>query len=88
MSYGFIRSLVLVTVGALIAGHALFRWARKRGDAGELAASLAIALGTVATGLALQSRDGLGAGVLLGALALIVAGLVALARRRSGSLPE
>jgi len=86
MTYSFIRSLVLVTVGALLAGHTLVRWARKSGDAGELAPTMAIGFGIVAAGLALQGSDDVSGGVLLGALALIVAGLLALARRRSRSL--
>ena len=88
MTYEFVRSLVLVTVGALLAGHAVVRWARRRADAAELSASLAIGCGVVAAGLALRAGDAAGGSVLLGALALIVAGLLAVARRRSRTLPE
>jgi len=88
MDVGFLGSLALVTLGALLAGHTLFRWARRRGDAGERAPALAIACGIVAAGLALRGRDAVSTGVLLGALALIAAGLVALARRRERPLSE
>ncbi len=88
MNFTFIRSLVLVTVGALLAGHTLFRWARGQGTEGERAPSLAIACGCVAAGLALEGHDAVSSGVLLGALALIVAGLLTLARRRSRSLSQ
>ena len=88
MSFAFIRSLVLVTVGALLAGHTLFRWARGQGDAGERGPSLAIACGIVAAGLALEGHDAVSTGVLLGGFALVVGGLLALARRRARSLPQ
>ncbi len=84
MTYGLVRTLALVTLGSGLAGHALVRWARRKGDAGDTGASLAIACGIVAAGLALQGNDDVSAGVLFGALALIVAGLLAVARRRSG----
>lgn len=88
MSFTFIGSLVLVTVGALLAGHTSFRWARGQGDAGERVPSLAIACGSVAAGLALDGHDAVSTGVLLGGLALLVVGLLALARRRARSLSQ
>lgn len=88
MSFDFLRSLVLVTVGALLAGHTLFRWARRHGDPGERGPALAIACGIVAAGLALRGHDDVSTGVLLGAFALIVGGLLTLARRRARSLPQ
>jgi len=88
MTFTFIRSLVLVTVGALLAGHTLFRWARGQGGSGERAAALLIACGIVAAGLALNGRGSVSSGVLLGALALVAAGLLALARRRGRSLSQ
>ncbi len=85
MGIGFVHSLILVTVGALLAGHTLLRWARRRGDATERGPALAIACGAVAAGLALQGDDTLSGGITLGALALIVAALLVLARRRARS---
>jgi MYXO-CTERM domain-containing protein len=88
MTHTIIRSIVLVTVGALLAGHTLVSWARRQGDVGERAPALVIACGIVAAGLALQGDDDVSSGVLLGALALIVAGLLALARRRARTLSQ
>ncbi len=81
MSIDFVHGLVLVTVGALLGGHTLLRWARRRGDATERGPALAIACGAVAAGLALQGDDALSAGITLGALVLILAGLLVLGRR-------
>lgn len=86
MTFAFFRSLALVSFGALLVGHTLVRWAARKADGDELAPSFAIGFGTVAVGLALQATGGLATAVLLGALALIVAGLLALVRRRSRSL--
>ncbi len=83
MSIDFVHGLILVTVGALLAGHTLVRWARRRGDASERGPALAIACGAVAAGLALRGHDALSAGITLGALALILAGLLILGRRRA-----
>jgi hypothetical protein len=88
MSYEFVRSLVLVTFGVFLVGHAAVRWARRRADAAELAPTVAIGCGIVAAGLALRAGDAAGGGVLLGALAVIVAGLIAVARRHSRTLSE
>ena len=86
MTLTFFGTLVLVTLGALLAGHTLVRWARRKGDAGENATALAIAAGTVSVGLALQAQGALAAGLQFSGLALILVALLALIRRRSNSL--
>jgi hypothetical protein len=86
MTLTFFGTLVLVTLGAVLAAHTLVRWARRKGDAGEIATALAIAAGTIAVGLALQSEGALAAGLQFSGLALIAVALLALIRRRSRSL--
>ncbi len=88
MDIGLVGSLVLVTVGALLAGHTVVRWARRAGAAGEHGPALAVACGTVAVGLALRGGDTLSTVILCGALALMVAGLLAFARRRARTPSE
>lgn len=86
MTFAFLRSLVLVSFGAFVVGHALVRLAAHKAGAGESGPSIAIGFGTVAVGLALQVPGAAAAAVELAALALIVGGLLALIRRRSRTL--
>jgi hypothetical protein len=86
MTLSFLATLFLVTVGALLAGHTLVRWGRRKGDAAETATALAVAAGTVSVGLALQAQGPLAAGLQFSGLALILVALLALIRRRSRSL--
>lgn len=83
MTFAFIRSLLVVTAGALVIGHAVVQWGRRRADAAVVAPALAIGFGAVAVGLALLGTGGAAAVVEVCALALVIAGLVALIRRRS-----
>jgi multisubunit Na+/H+ antiporter MnhB subunit len=86
MTLTFLTTLVLVTVGALLAGHTLVRWARRKGDAIEHTTALAVSAATVSEGLALQAQGAFAAGLQLSGLALIAVALLALVRRRSRSL--
>jgi len=83
MTFAVIRSLLLVTAGALVVGHTIVQWGRRRADAAVIAPALAIGFGTVAVGLALLGTGGAAAVVEVCALVLIIGGLVALVRSRS-----
>jgi hypothetical protein len=82
MSIAILRTLVLVTLGAFVAGHVAVRWAARKADRDEVVPSIAIGFGCIALGLALAESGTLAFGVALGALALLVAGLLLLARRK------
>jgi hypothetical protein len=86
MTLSFFGTLVLVTLGAVLAAHTLVRWARRKADAGEIATALAVAAGMVAVGLALQAEGALAAGLQFSGLVLIMVALLALIRRHSRSL--
>ncbi len=87
MTIAFLRALVLVSCGAALFGHGLVRWAARRATGVELAPTFAVALGTIAAGLALQAGGGpLAVAVQIAALALVVSGILALVRRRSRTL--
>ncbi len=86
MTLSFFGTLVLVTLGAVVAAHTVVRWARRKGDAGEVATALAVAAGIVAVGLALQAEGALAAGLQFGGLVLVMVALLALIRRHSRSL--
>jgi len=87
MTVAFLRTFVLVSAGALLFGHNIVRWAAGRSSAVEVVPALVIACGTVAAGLALLAPpEPLALAVRAGALGLIVAGVLALVRRRSRAL--
>ena len=87
MSLDFLRTLVLVTLGALVAGHVLVRWAARKADRDEIVPSIAIGFGSIALGLALVEPGTLAFAVDLGALALLVTGLLMLVRRKLRRAP-
>ena len=87
MSLAFLRTLVLVTLGAFVAGHVLVRWAARKADRDEIVPSLAIGFSSIALGLALNEPGTLAFAVELGALGLLVTGLLTLARRRLRRAP-
>ena len=86
MTLSFFGTLVLVTLGTLLAAHTAVRWARRKSDAGEIATALAVAAGIIAVGLAMQAEGALAAGLQFSGLALILVALLALIRRHSRSL--
>lgn len=87
MTFAFLRTLVLVSAGALVFGHNLVRWASGRATALEVVPALTIACGTIAAGLALLAPpEPLTLAVRFGALGLIVAGVLAMVRRRTRAL--
>jgi Na+/proline symporter len=87
MSLAFLRTLVLVTLGAFVAGHVLVRWAARKADREEIVPSLAIGFSSIALGLALNEPGTLAFAVELGALGLLVTGLLTLARRKLRRAP-
>jgi hypothetical protein len=87
MSLDILRTLVLVTLGAFVAGHVVVRWAVRKADRDEIVPSLAIGFGSIALGLALPEPGTLAFAVELGALGLLVTGLLTLARRRLRRAP-
>ena len=87
MSLAFLRTLVLVTLGAFVAGHVLVRWAARKADRDEIVPSLAIGFSSIALGLALNEPGTLAFAVELGALGLLVTGLLTLARRKLRRAP-
>jgi hypothetical protein len=82
MNLAFLRTLVLVTIGAFVIGHTAVRWAVRKADRDEIVPSLAIGFGVIALGLALNEPGTLAFAVELGSLALLMTGLLALARRK------
>ena len=87
MSLAFLRTLVLVTLGAFVAGHVLVRWAARKAERDEIVPSLAIGFSSIALGLALNEPGTLAFAVELGALGLLVTGLLTLARRKLRRAP-
>ena len=87
MSLAFLRTLVLVTLGAFVVGHVLVRWAARKADRDEIVPSLAIGFSSIALGLALNEPGTLAFAVELGALGLLVTGLLTLARRKLRRAP-
>ena len=87
MSLAFLRTLVLVTLGAFVVGHVAVRWAARKADRDEIVPSLAIGFGSIALGLALREPGTLAFGVELGALGLLVSGLLTLVRRKVRRAP-
>jgi hypothetical protein len=87
MSIAILRTLVLVTLGAFVAGHVAVRWAARKADRDEIVPSLAIACGSIALGLALVESGTLAFGVDLAALALLATGLLLLVRRKVRRAP-
>jgi Na+/proline symporter len=87
MSLAFLRTLVLVTLGAFVAGHVLVRWAARKADREEIVPSLAIGFSSIALGLALNEPGTLAFAVELGALGFLVTGLLTLARRKLRRAP-
>ena len=87
MSLEFLRTLVLVTLGAFVAGHVLVRWALRKADRDEIVPSLAIGCGSIALGLAFRESGTLPFAVELGALALLATGVLRLARRKLRRVP-
>ena len=88
MTIALLRTLALVTVGTFLAGHGLVRWAAGKAAPVALAPTFAIALGCIATGLAHQA-DGPAASLLgIAAAVLVLAGVLAVVRRRSRALDE
>ena len=86
MTPTLIRTLALVTVGALMLGHGVVRLAARQVTGAALAPTFAIALGTIAVGLAHQASGALALALQGASAALVMAGLVVLVRRRSRSL--
>jgi hypothetical protein len=87
MNLAFFRTLVLVTLGAFVAGHTAVRWTARKAERDEIVPSLAIGFGIIALGLALNEPGTLAFAVELGSLALLVMGLLTLARRRLRRAP-
>ena len=82
-----VAGMVLVTLGAFVAGHVAVRWAARKADRDEIVPSLAIGFGIIALGLALNESGTLAFAVELGSLALLVMGLLMMARRRLRRAP-
>ena len=87
MNLAFLRTLVLVTLGAFVAGHVAVRWAARKAERDEIVPSLASGCGSIALGLALQEPGTLAFAVELGALALLATGLLTLVRRKLRRAP-
>jgi hypothetical protein len=87
MSLDFLRTLVLVTVGAFVAGHTAVRWAARKADRDTIVPSFAVAFGAIALGLALQESGTLPFAVVLGSLGLLGTGLLMLVQRKLRRAP-
>ena len=87
MSLAFLRTLVLVTIGAFVAGHVAVRWAARKAERDEIVPSLAIGFGIVALGLVLNEPGTLAFAVELGSLGLLATGLLMLLRRKLRRAP-
>lgn len=87
MNLAFLRTLVLVTLGAFVAGHVAVRWAVRKAERDEIVPSLAIGFAIIALGLALNESGTLAFAVELGSLALLAMGLLTMARRKFRRAP-
>jgi hypothetical protein len=87
MNLDFLRTLVLVSLGAFVAGHVAVRWAARKAERDEIVPSIAIGFGSIALGLALRESGTLAFAVQLGSLGLLVSGLLTLVRRKVRRAP-
>jgi hypothetical protein len=87
MNIDFLRTLVLVTLGAFVVGHVAVRWAARKADRDEIVPSFALGFGSIALGLALREPGTLAFTVALGALGLLASGLLMLVRRKLRRTP-
>lgn len=82
MSFAFIQSLVLTTLGAVLVGHGLFTWAAGRTARGRSLGTVLTGAGTAGSGVLLHA-DGRSALLLpaqIGFLILLVLGILVLTR--------